>query len=91
MTRRWYRIHETGTGTIDDSYRADLDAYADRIEYREEYDPHPDGSPKRLVLVEGDWSLHDDLADDSKIQALDDVPYQALNAMFDVDLTKDER
>lgn len=78
-TYRWFRLPETGDGSIDNPYRPDAKGYDVSWTGNK---AHPDGAPHRVVRVYADGETLDALADEQGVKDLSSVPTQALNNMF---------
>ena len=85
MANRWFRIPETGDGTMGNAYRPDhVDAMGLSYSGNE---PHPDGPPVWVVRVRGTTSELDTLAGKLGVTEYDSVPVTVLDQMFDQDRT----
>lgn len=80
MSRRWFRLPETGTGSLADAVRPDLKGHD--VDGWAGTETHPDGAPNWVVRVSADDVTLDSLAAEPDVQALDAVPVTALNQMF---------
>lgn len=80
MASDWFRIEKIGTGTQDDPYRPDLDAFT--IDGFAGNEKHPDGAPVFVAKVVADQAVLDDIAASSQATRLSGVPKSALDQMF---------
>lgn len=86
-TFRWFRLPETGDGTLDDPYRPKTFGYDVSTTGTKK---HPEGAPHWIVKVYGDEADLDALADEPKAVDLGDTPTGTLNKMKGRDWPGDE-
>lgn len=79
MPSNWFRIQQTGSGTDDDPYRPDLDAF-DIDGFAGQDDDEQ--TPKFVVKVVADQAVLDDIAASSQVQRLDSIPKPALDRIL---------
>lgn len=88
MPQRWFRLPETGSGTIDDPHEPDPLGYD--IDGFSGQRSHPDGAPVFVVRVAADSTTLDNLANEPQATPLDQVPVNALNNMLGQNRTGEE-
>lgn len=87
MASEWFRVQQTGTGTGDDPYRPDLDAF-DIHGFAGQDDN--DKTPKFVVKIVADQAVLDNIANSSQAQRLDNIPKPALDRITGQARTKAE-
>ena len=80
MASDWFRIQKTGSGTEDDPYRPDLDAF-DIDGFAGQEDDATGSSPVMVVKVYGTETVLQNVADSSQATRLSSVPKNALDAI----------
>jgi hypothetical protein len=81
MPADWFRVKKTGTGTEDDPYRPDLDAFTiDGFAGNE--DDVTGNTPVMVVKVVADQAVLDDIANASQATRLSSVPKDTFDQLF---------
>lgn len=82
MANDWFKLQQTGDGSIDNAHRPDFKGYD--VDGFAGNEANPNGGPPWLVRVYADSATLDAIEADLSAgeQRLSSVPAQALNAMF---------